>query len=167
MENIQYLEKIWEEFASIQSISRVTLTKTSIEEINDLKNLVENLSSVLLRKKNEIKDNSTKNEPLFKINQTLKLKKEEVKSLIESLKTESLNKFDGLYIKKVKLPLIYDNPKNDEKSFKKICAQTGKILRADKLDYKTQLEKLLLAREFKERKERMKLGPLNIIFKPN
>ena len=65
------------------------------------------------------------------------------------------------------MPLIYDNPKNDEKSFKKICAQTGKILRADKLEYKTQLEILLLAREFKEKKERMKLGPLNIIFKPN
>ena len=167
LENFKYLEKIWGEFASIKTISRMTLTKTSIEEINDLKNLVENLSTVLLRKKNEIKDNSPKNEPLFKINQNFKLTQEEVKSLIESLKNESLNKFDKLYIKKIKLPLIYDNQKEDKRIFKKICTQTGKIIRLDKLDNKTQLELLLLAKEFKQKKERMKLGPLNIIFKPN
>ena len=89
--------------------------------------------------------------------------------VFRSLLSDELDKpeFNELYIKKNKIPLIYDTQKDNQKQFKIFCQNTGKIIRYDKLDYDTQKNVLRLAKEFKENRERIKLNPMNIIFKPN
>ena len=70
-------------------------------------------------------------------------------------------------LKKNKMPFIYDTQKDNQKEFKIFCQRTGKIIRYDKLDIETQRDVLRLAKEFKEKRERIKFNSMNIIFKPN
>ena len=166
-----YLEEIWNEFEaeSQKSYSYVTLTKTYFKEIDKLDNLAENLSKVLLREKVPAnKDNSPKLNSLFSIDKSSVLTQENI-NLFRSLLSDELNKqeFNELYIKKNKMPFIYDNQKDNQKQFKIFCQRTGKMIRYDKLDIETQRNILRLAKEFKEKRERIKLNPMNIIFKPN
>ena len=65
------------------------------------------------------------------------------------------------------MPFIYDTQKDNQKEFKIFCQRTGKIIRYDKLDIETQRNVLRLAKEFKEKRERIKFNSMNIIFKPN
>ena len=65
------------------------------------------------------------------------------------------------------MPFIYDNQKDNQKQFKIFCQKTGKMIRYDNLDIDTSRNVLRLVKEFKEKRERMKLNPMNIIFKPN
>ena len=65
------------------------------------------------------------------------------------------------------MPFIYDTQKDNQKEFKMFCQRTGKMIRYDKLDIETQRNILLLVKEFKEKRERIKLNHMNIIFKPN
>ncbi len=166
-----YLEEIWNEFEveSQKSYSYVTLTKTSFKEIDKLDVLAENLSKVLSREKVPgNKDNSPKVNALFDINKYSILTQDYI-NLFRSLLSDELNKpeFNELYIKKNKMPFIYDTQKDNQKQFKIFCQRTGKMIRYDKLDIETQRNILRLAKEFKEKRERIKLNPMNIIFKPN
>ena len=166
-----YLEEIWNEFEteSQKSYSYVTLTKTSFKEIDKVNNLAENLSKVLLREKLPAnKDNSPKLNSLFSIDKSSVLIPDYI-NLFRSLLSDELNKpeFNELYIKKNKMPFIYDTQKDNQKQFKIFCQRTGKMIRYDKLDLETQKNILRLAKEFKEKRERIKLNPMNIIFKPN
>ena len=180
LQNIKYLEKIWDQFASIKSTSQINLTKISLEEIRNINNFIDNLSSVILRKKREIKDNSPKYNSLFEIKKSLKLTKNDLNSYLKSLENK-LTKSDDLFIRRVKLPPIFDNQKDDKKEFKNFCKKTGKIIKKSQSENQNenvesmQTKKLLqrqseikeLAKSFKEKRERMKLFPMNIIFKPN
>ena len=65
------------------------------------------------------------------------------------------------------MPFIYDSQKENKNQFKMFIQKTGKIIRYNKLDIETQKNIIKLTREFKEKKERLKLNPMNIIFKPN
>ena len=166
-----YLEEIWNEFEaeSRKSYSYVTLTKAYFKEIDKLDNLAENLSKVLLREKVPAnKDNSPKLNSLFSIDKSSVLTQDNI-NLFRSLLSDELNKqeFNELYIKKNKMPFIYDTQKDNQKQFKIFCQRTGKMIRYDKLDIETQRNILRLAKEFKEKRERIKLNPMNIIFKPN
>ena len=171
LEYKKYLEEIWDEFAeeSQKSYSYVTLTKTSFKEINKLDKLAQNLSKVLLREKDPSnKDISPKVNSLFNIDKSSKLTTKYI-DLFRSLLSDQLNKpeFNELFIKKNKMPFIYDNQKDNQKQFKILCQSTGKIIRYDKLDIETQRNIFRLVKEFKEKRERIKLNPMNIIFKPN
>ena len=170
-DNKKYLEEIWTEFEmeAQKSYSYVTLTKISFKEINKLDILAENLSKVLLREKELAnKDTSPKVNSLFSIDKSSVLTPDYI-NLFRSLLSDQLNKpeFNELYIKKNKMPFIYDTQKDNQKQFKIFCQRTGKMIRYDKLDIETQKNILRLAREFKEKRERIKLNPMNIIFKPN
>ena len=86
------------------------------------------------------------------INKSSKLTQEYIESLTQSLR-KSLTEFNDLYIKRNKMPPIYDNQKDDKKEFKSFCLQTGKIIRYEKLDNNTQKLIFTLAKEFKEKNE--------------
>jgi len=60
--------------------------------------------------------------------------------------------FNEFYIKKIKMPFIYDTQKDNQKEFKIFCRRTGKVIRYDKLDIETQLNILRLVKEFKEKR---------------
>ena len=143
--NIEYkkfFEEIWDEFAeeSKKSMSYVTVTKISFKDIDKLDNLTENLSKVLLREKDPSnKDTSPKFTSLFNIDKSSVLTKKYI-DLFRSLISDQLNKpeFNELYIRKNKMPYIYDNQKDNQKQFKIFCQRTGKIIRYDKLNIETQ-----------------------------
>ena len=165
------MEKIWNEFIeeSQKSYGFVTLTTTSFKDIDKLDDLAENLSKVLLREKDPSnKDNSPKVNSLFNIDKSSVLIPDYI-NMFRSLLSDQLNKveFNELYIKKNKMPFIYDTQKDNQKEFKLFCQRTGKMIRYDKLDIETQRNILRLVKEFKEKRERIKLNPMNIIFKPN
>ena len=167
----KYLEEIWNDFAeeSKKSNSYVTVTKVAFKDIDKLDDLCENLSKVLLREKdNENKDNSPKVNSLFNIDKSSVLTQKYI-DLFRSLLSDQLNKveFNDIYIKKNKMPFIYDTQKDNPKLFKIFCQKTGKMIRYDKLDIETHRNVLRLVKEFKEKRERIKLNPMNIIFKPN
>ena len=163
----KYLEEIWDEFAneSQNSNSYVTVTKISFKDIIKLNDLAKNLSSVLLREKDPSnKDNSPKINALFNIDKSSVLKSNYI-DVLRSLLGDQLNKpnFNELYIKKIKMPFIYDTHKDNQKEFKIFCQRTGKIIRYDKLDIETQLNVLRLVKEFKEKREKIKFNSMNII----
>jgi len=138
LEYKDYLEEIWNEFEveSQKSYSYVTLTKTSFKEIDKLDVLAENLSKVLSREKVPgNKDNSPKVNALFDIDKYSILTQDYI-NLFRSLLSDELNKpeFNELYIKKNKMPFIYDTQKDNQKQFKIFCQRTGKMIRNDKLD---------------------------------
>ena len=167
----KYLENVWKRFSeeSQNSNSYVTLSQISFNDIDKLDELVENLSKVMLREKTpKNKDSMKKEKALFNLDKSSILTPEYINS-IRSLLTDQFNKagLNELYIKRNKIPFIYDNEKDDQKYFKTFCQRTGKIIRYDKLNIETQKNILHLVKEFKEKKEKIKLGPLNIIFKPN
>ena len=167
----QYLEEIWNEFAkeSQKSLSYVTLTQVSYEDIDNMDIFVENVSKVLLREKDQLnKDESPKVNSLFNIDNSSLLNSDYI-NLFRSFLTDELNKpeFNELYIKKNKMPFIYDNQKDNQKQFKLFCQKTGKIIRYNKLGMENQSNILRLVKEFKEKRDRIKLNHMNIIFKPN
>ena len=171
LEHKKYLEEIWKEFAeeSKKSYSYVTLTVMSFKEIDRLENLDENLSKVLLREKDpKNKDISPKVNSIFNIDKSSILTQDYI-NIFRSLFGDQLNKpeFNELYIKKNKMPFIYDTQKDNQKQFKIFCQNTGKMIRYDKLDLDTKTNVLLLAKEFKEKREKIKFNHMNIIFKPN
>ena len=177
VENKKFLEKIWDNFneSNKSAQSYTTLTKVSIEEFNDLakqKDFIENVSNVLLRKvNNDNKNKANKYKSLFKvdkdeISKSSKLTEKYIGSLLQSLR-KPLTKFNDLYIKRNKMPLIYDNQKDDKKEFKNFCLQTGKIILYEKVDNNIQGHIMTLAKEFIEKGEKKILAPMNIIFKPN
>ena len=117
-----YLEEIWIKFEkeSKESKSFVTLTKTSFKEINDLKNLIENLSIVLFRKKDDLnkdRDNPPKFHSLFYIDNSKKLTSNYIDLFKHILKCD-LTKNDKLYVTKPEMPKIYDIQKDDKKNLK-------------------------------------------------
>jgi len=171
LEYKKYLEEIWNEFASEsqKAYSYVTVTETSFKELDKTDYLAENLSKVLLREKIPAnKDNSPKVNSLFNVEKSSVLTQDYI-NLFRSLLSDELNKpeFNELYVKKNKMPFIYDNQKDNPKQFKIFCQRTGKMIRYDKIDIETQRNVLRLVKEFKEKRERIKLNPMNIIFKPN
>ena len=102
--------------------------------------MAENLSKVLLREKLPAnKDNSPKLNSLFSIDKSSVLIPDYI-NLFRSLLSDELNKpeFNELYIKKNKMPFIYDTQKDNQKQFKIFCQRTGKMIRYDKLDLETQ-----------------------------
>ena len=179
LEYKEYLEHILDDFflESQKSKSNVVLTKTSFKDILDekhLNELVENLCKVLLREINPInKDNSPKLNSIFtidKFDKSSELTENNIGTLQSLLIDHDIftrEKDNELYIKKNKMPIIYDNQKDKKNEFKIFCQKTGKIMRYDKLDIQTQKNIFTLTKEFKEKKERIKLNPMNIIFKPN
>ena len=167
----KYLEEIWNDFAeeSKNSNSYVTITKVSFKNLDKLEDLSENLSLVLLRKKDITnKDNSPKFNSVFNIDK-LSVLNEKYINFLRSLISDQLDKpeFNDIYIKKNKMPFVYDNQKDNPNQFKLFCQKTGKMIRYDKLDLKLHQKIMILIREFKEKKERLKLNLMNIIFKPN
>ena len=172
-EYANYLENIWNEFTqeSKNSNSYVTVTKVSFKNLDKLEELTENMCKILLREKSlSNKDNSPKFNSLFSIdnNKSLVLSENYI-NLFRSLMNEQFNKdeFNEIYVKKNKLPFIYDTQKDNQKYFKIFCQKTGKMIRYDKLDIEARKNIIKLVREFKEKKEKLKLNPMNIIFKPN
>ena len=178
-ENFNFIEKKFDEFSNeVQKAnSKVTVSKTSLNEIlNDydethLNFLAENLSQVLIR---EIEPNNKNNSPklnaIFKINKSELLKKDFINNFIRLLKdSDILNdpRFNDIYIKRNKMPNIYDRQKEKQSEFKEYCQQIGKIFGYDNL-YDTTLRDIkCFANSFKEKKERINLKSMNIIFKPN
>ena len=169
-----YLEEIWEEFnKNCQNCpSNVTLTILfSKEIIEKLDILSENLSKVLLRKiEISNKDISKKVNAIFKLNDNL-IDNDKTKKYIEifnNLLNDQLNKneFNNIYIKKNKMPLIYDNQKDNLEQFKKFCQATKKIIKIDNIDKEIQKKINNLIKKFKE-KNKFKFNQMNIIFKPN
>ena len=65
------------------------------------------------------------------------------------------------------MPYIYDNQKDNQKKFKIFCQNIVKMIRYNKLDIDTQKNILRLVKEFKEKREKIKLNQMNIIFKRN
>ncbi len=89
----KYLEEIWNEFAeeSKNSNSIVTVTKTSLKEIDKLDYLIENLSKVLLREKDSLNKNSTlKVNLLFNVDKSSILSKKYI-DIFRSLLNDQLN----------------------------------------------------------------------------
>lgn len=104
---------------------------------NDIKNekylerLVLNLSEVLLRSTNNEKYNKQKLvKSKFNIENQNILDDNYIKYLFSNL-NENLNKqeFNSLYIKKNKLPINIKDNQNDQKEFKILCQNAGKIFR--------------------------------------
>ena len=166
----KYLEQVWEEFEveSKKASSIVNLTKISFEEIkiySNLDQLVQNLSEVLVREK-EQNDPSPLYNALFNFDNSAKLKTDIIHNIATFIKDYDKltnEKFNEIYIKKIKLPNIYE-PKDKLDDFKKFYQQTGKIIRYNNIESKIQNDILHLAKYFKEK---MKFTPMNIIFKPN
>lgn len=154
----KYLEEIWDEFneESKKSMSYVTVTKISFKDIDKLDNLTENFSKVLLREKDPSnKDTNPKYNSLFNIDKSSVLTQKYI-DILRSLLSDELNKpeFNELYIRKNKMPYIYDNQKDNQKQFKIFCQNTGKMIRYNKLDIDTQKNILRLVKEFKEKKRK-------------
>ena len=175
--NLEYkkiLEQVWDEFdkEAQNSDSFVTLTKTCIKEINNLDKLVENLSKVLLRETNPMNKNKTpKSKAKFNIDKSKsEILSQDYINIFKQLLNDNYfikEEFDELYIKKNKMPIIFDNQKDDKKDFKELCLNTGKIFQYNNLTPETQKRIILLAKLFKEKKEKIKTTSMNIIFKPN
>ena len=168
-----YLEKVWEDFIknSQNCLSNVTLTTLFTKEIIEkIDILCENLSIVLLRK-SEIsdKDSSEKLNPIFKldkdISQILTIKYIEI---LSNLLNNDLNKpeYNNLYIRKNKMPNIYDKQKDNLEKFKKFCLETKKMIKYDKLNNEILHKINNLVKKFKEKKK-FNFNQMNIIFKPN
>lgn len=166
----KYLEQVWEEFEveSKKSLSIVNLTKISFEEIkilHNLEQLVQNLSEVLLREKAQ-NDSSPLNNALFNYDNSAKLKTDYINDITGFIKDHdkfAKEKFNEIYIKKIKLPNIYGT-KDKKDEYKKFCQQTGKMIRYNNIDQIIQNNILKIVKDFKEK---MKFTPMNIIFKPN
>jgi hypothetical protein len=175
--NLEYkkiLEQVWDEFdkEAQNSDSFVTLTKTCIKEINNLDKLVENLSKVLLRETNPMNKNKTpKSKAKFNIDKSKsEILSQDYINIFKQLLNDNYfikEEFYELYIKKNKMPIIFDNQKDDKKDFKELCLNTGKIFQYNNLTPETQKRIILLAKLFKEKKEKIKTTSMNIIFKPN
>ena len=167
----QYLQEIWNEFESEskKSLSYVTLTHISYEDIDNMDILAQNLSKVLLREKDQLnKDNSPKVNSLFNVDNSKFINSDYI-NLFRSVLTDELNKpeFNELYIKRNKMQFIYDNQKDNQKQFKLFCQKTGKIIRYNKLSMENQKDILRLVKEFKEKRDKIKLNHMNIVFRPN
>ena len=68
-------------------------------------------------------------------------------------------------LKKNKLPLIYDNQKEDSKEFRELCKNTGKLLKCQFSGYQPEITNLI--KKFLSNKKKINKSFLNIIFKPN
>ena len=169
------LKNLWKKFSenlkmcsSFGNLIDISLQDIENEKIID--RLVLNLSEVLLRKTNISNYNTEKLEKSkFNIKNQKILDENYINYIYNNL-NENLNKqeFNTFYIKKNKLPIIKDI-QIDQQEFKIFCQNTGKIIRYDNdtinIDIKNRIIKL--AREFKEKREKLKLKYMNTIFKPN
>ena len=167
-----FFEEQWKTFIedTKSSLSTVKVTEFSMKDLEceeKLFQLIDNISYTLLREKKE-NDISPKNPPIFNLNNTKILTKENIDSF-KSVLGDQLNReeFNDIYIRKKKLPLINDNQKENNKEFKSLCANTGKLLKYENLSFDTQKQILSLVNEFKEKRERIKSSYMNIIFPPN
>ena len=66
---------------------------------------------------------------------------------------------------KKKMPLIYDIQKEDNKKFRELCKNTGKLLKCKYSGYPPEITELTT--QFLLNKKKIKKSFLNIIFKPN
>ena len=168
----QFFEEQWKLFieGTKSSSSQVRVTEFSMKDIGmeeKILQLIENISYCLLRDKTE-NDISPKNPPIFTINKSKLLNKEYINSF-RSILGDQLNReeFNNIYIRKKKLPLINDNEKDNSKEFKSLYRNTGKLIKYDNLGIDIQKQILLLIKEFKEKREKIKSSYMNIIFQPN
>ena len=177
--NLNYLNGKIDEFAKQcqSSNSRVTVTKISFDDLfydkeeKNIELLAKNISEVLLREiEPKNKNTSPKLNAIFSIDNSSILTEEYITNFRRLLKNgDLLNKdeFNTLYIKRNKLPNIFDNEKNKQNDFKLLCREKGKILRYDKLSNTIQKNILYFAKQFKEKNGRINLNLMNKIFKPN
>ena len=170
------LTNLWnnfsENFKKCSSSGKVIdISYNDIKNEKNLDRLVLNLSEVLLRSTNNEKYNKQKLvKSKFNIENQSILDDNYIKYLFSNL-NENLNKqeFNSLYIKKNKLPINIKDNQNDQKEFKILCQNTGKIFRYenDKINTDMKNKIIKLAKIFKEKREKIKLKFMNTIFKPN
>ena len=165
-----FFENEWKNFKektqNLASIVKISIL--NMKDICDDKNIeefIKNISFCLLREKEE-NDTSLKIKPKFEIEEIKNYDNNHFISLTAVLGNQlDKEEFNELFIKRNKLPLIYDTQKEDNKEFRELCKNTGKLIKCSYSGYQPEITNLI--KKILSNKKKVNKSFLNTIFKPN
>ena len=147
LEYKKFFEGEWQKFKEKTKNlnSKVKISMLSMEDIfneNKIEDFIKNISYCLLREKGD-KDTSSKNKSRFSIDEIKNIDKKYLFSFSSNLGDQLNNEeFNEIYIKKNKLPSIFDTQKEDNKEFSEFCQNTGKLIKCKFSGYQPEISDL-------------------------